>query len=126
MHHRPLAGARILVAEDEAIVAFDLADALIDAGAGVVGPAMTLTSAFRHALNGEFSAALLDVHLGSKTIFPVAKVLVDRGIPVAFHTGDPDQQALANEWPMSEVLAKPASREAIVGTLARLIARPRT
>jgi DNA-binding response OmpR family regulator len=125
MPHRPLAGSRILVVEDEAFVAFDLTEALTDAGAAVVGPAMTLTAAFRHAANGELSAALLDVRLGSETVFPVAKVLLDRGVPLAFHTGDRDASTLGRGWPESEVLTKPASREAIVGALAKLLGRPR-
>jgi|SRR5262245_21980580 DNA-binding NtrC family response regulator len=126
MSDRPLAGARILVVEDEAVIAFDLTEALTDAGAAVVGPATTLTAALCHATNGELSAALLDVRLGSETVFPVAKALLERAVPLAFHTGDPDASTLARAWPDSEVLTKPASREAIVGTLARLLARRKT
>jgi DNA-binding response OmpR family regulator len=119
--HGLLAGARILVVEDDALVALDLTEALTDAGAAVVGPATTLAAAFRHATNGKLSAALLDVRLGSETVFPAAKVLSDRGVPLAFHTGDPDASTLARAWPESEVLTKPASRVAIVGTLAKLL-----
>jgi DNA-binding response OmpR family regulator len=125
MPYRPLAGARILIVEDEAVIAFDLTEALTEAGAAVVGPAMTLTTAFRHATDGELSAALLDVRLGSETVFPVAKALFDRGIPLAFHTGDPDASTLGSGWPESEILTKPASREAVVGALAKLLARRR-
>jgi DNA-binding LytR/AlgR family response regulator len=86
---------------------------------------MTLTTAFRHATNGELSAALLDVRLGNETVFPVARVLLERRVPLAFHTGDPDASALGSSWPESEILTKPASHEAIVGALAKLLARRR-
>jgi DNA-binding response OmpR family regulator len=125
MPHPTLAGSRILVVEDEAVIALDLTEALTDAGAAVVGPAMTLRAALRHAINGELSAALLDVRLGTETVFPVAKILFDRGIPLAFHTGDPDASTLRRAWPESEILTKCATREAIVGALAKLLARRR-
>src|SRR5262245_10992692 len=123
MRDCPLAGARILLVEDEAVIAFDLAEMLTEAGADVVGPARTLASAFEQAADGELSAALLDILLGNETVFPVAKLLFDRGISLLFHTGDANGRALASAWLDCEVLIKPASREAIVGALAKLIAR---
>jgi DNA-binding response OmpR family regulator len=123
MRDYPLAGTRILVVEDEAIIAFDLTEVLTRAGADVVGPARTLAAALGQAARGEFSAALLDVWLGSETVFPVAKALFDRGIPLVFHTGDANGAALTNVWPGCEILTKPASREAIVGIFVKLLAR---
>ena len=118
-----LKGAHILVVEDEAIIAYDLQSMLSEAGALVVGPARTLCAAEQMGANSVLSAAILDVRVGGKTVFSLARQLADRGIPIAFHTGDADGHSLADDWPDAEILIKPAGRATILATLTKLVNR---
>ena len=87
-HAEVVAGKRILVVEDEMVVAMLIEDILTDAGATVVGPAARVARALD--LLGEeavVDAALLDVNLAGEMTTPVAEELRRRGIPFAFATG---------------------------------------
>jgi len=78
---------RVLVIEDEALVAMLVEDALIDAGFGVIGPARSVSEAL-DLLAGEVpAAAVLDLNLGGETSLAVADVLEERGIPFVVATG---------------------------------------
>jgi CheY-like chemotaxis protein len=81
-------GRRILVVEDEYLIAADLSDALADLGATVIGPVATVRDALA-AVEGADppDGATLDVTLGQEKSFPVADALVDRGVPVVLLTG---------------------------------------
>jgi DNA-binding NtrC family response regulator len=116
------AWSTLRIVEDEAVIAFDLHSMLAEAGALVVGPARTLRAAELLAASNGLAAAILDVRIGSKTTFPLARQLVQRGIPFAFHTGDA-AGTLAAEWPHAQVLVKPAGREVIMSTVVRLVER---
>jgi len=78
---------KILVVEDEILVAMTLADLLADAGCTVVGPASTLMRGMRlieeHALDG----AVLDINLRGEMVFPLADALAERSIPFVYVTG---------------------------------------
>jgi len=78
---------RVLVVEDEALVAMLIEDMLIELGFEIIGPAMRLESALRMAMDESFDLAVLDVNLANEQSFPVANVLQDRGIPFLFATG---------------------------------------
>lgn len=78
---------RVLVVEDEGLVAMMLEEMLQELNCSVLGPAGELTQAMALAKSGEFDAALLDVSLHRAPSFPVAKTLQQRGIPFAFMTG---------------------------------------
>jgi DNA-binding response OmpR family regulator len=82
-----LSGLRILVVEDEPLIAMDLKDVLRDSGCSVVGPALTLKQGMRLAENETVDGAILDVNLGGETVFPLADALAGRAIPFAYLTG---------------------------------------
>ena len=82
-----LTGLKILVVEDEMLVSMLVEDMLTDFGCSVVGPAADLAEAMQLAQQGGFDAALLDVNLGGKPIFPVADLLRDNGVPFIFASG---------------------------------------
>jgi DNA-binding response OmpR family regulator len=82
-----LAGKRVLVVEDEMLVSMLVEDMLSDFGCSVVGPAPDLDEAMSLASNADIDAALLDVNLAGKPIFPVADALKARGVPFAFASG---------------------------------------
>lgn len=78
---------RILVIEDEALVAMLVEDALLDAGFGVIGPARSVAEAMALLEAEAPAAAVLDLNLGGETSLSVADVLAERGIPFVVATG---------------------------------------
>ncbi|HZV38548.1 MAG TPA: response regulator [Pseudoxanthomonas sp.] len=84
----PLAGRRILVAEDEYLLAQSMADALQDAGAFVSGPVGDIEDALRLLASPPLPhAAILDMNLGGESVYPVADRLLQEGIPFVFTSG---------------------------------------
>jgi DNA-binding NarL/FixJ family response regulator len=116
---QPLLGARVLLAEDDAIVSFDLRRVLHNAGAEVVGPAATLVHTLTLAQAGPLSCAVLDVNLRRETVFPAAEVLRDRSVSIIFHSGAADLEILQREWPQAMVLSKPAPPKMLVRTVCK-------
>ena len=82
-----LAGMRILIVEDEPIVAMLVEDMLLELGAEAVGPAVSLESAIAYVDEGGFDAVILDLNLNGERTGPVAEALRLRGSPFVFATG---------------------------------------
>jgi CheY-like chemotaxis protein len=82
-----LAGRRVLVVEDEALIAIDIVAMLEDLGIIVRGPVATLDEAVKAATELEVDAALLDVNLARQQVWPAADLLRRRGVPMIFMTG---------------------------------------
>ena len=82
-----LAGKRVLVIEDEAIIAAMIEDMLTELGAVVVGPAGTLAKAVELARREPIDAGMLDVNIRSEKIDPVIETLRGRGVPFVLATG---------------------------------------
>lgn len=82
-----LVSPRVLVVEDEMLVALLIVDMVTELGFEVVGPAMRLAPALAMAREEEFDLAILDINLASEKSFAIADVLVRRGIPFIFATG---------------------------------------
>ncbi len=80
-------GLRILIVEDEMLVAMLLEDMLTSLGCRVIGPASSVASALKLVDSERLEAAVLDVNLGSEMVYPVADVLEAARIPYVFITG---------------------------------------
>jgi CheY-like chemotaxis protein len=78
---------RVLVVEDEMLVAMNIEDMLLELGHEVAGLASRLAPALALARDSRFDAAMLDVNLAGEPSFPVADLLAERGIPFLFATG---------------------------------------
>jgi DNA-binding response OmpR family regulator len=84
----PLKGSRILIVEDEYLIADDLAALLREAHAEVIGPVASLPMAMRLVADTEWiDAAVLDVNLRGVNVFPLADELKGRLVPIMFLTG---------------------------------------
>lgn len=116
-----ITGRKILLVEDEALVAMDIGFMLQGAGATVVGPLSTLAETVASAQAAEIDAALLDVNLGGHDVFPAAKVLQERGVPFVFHTGHGDRVEIEALFANVPVLQKPADPDDILQSLASVI-----
>ena len=83
-----LKGRRILVVEDEMMIAMLVEDMLEELGCAVVGPAHALDAALALArTESALDAALLDVNLSGQPVFAVADALREKGVPAIFSTG---------------------------------------
>ncbi len=96
---QPLRGARILVAEDNAVLAFDMISLLRQAGALVLGPAMTLKHAVELVKAESPTCGVLDVALRDGPVYPAAEVLREQGAGIVFYTGHGDPECIKSEYP---------------------------
>ncbi len=111
---QPLQGMQVLIAEDDAILAFDLGIILQKAGAKILGPTLTLAHTLSLAQTTCVSAAVLDVSLRDEEIFPAALALKGRGVGIVFYTGYAAVDHLRRDWPDAQVLTKPAPARLLV------------
>lgn len=115
-----LAGKRIMVVEDEAMIWMLIEDCLVDHGCTPVGPLSRVEDALRAAEGETVDAALLDVNLVGVPVYPVADVLARRGIPYGFLTGY-GEVGLREAYRARPVLKKPFMQKDLIGLVTRLI-----
>ena len=116
-----LLGKKVLIVEDEALLALELELAFGDEGAEIVGPALSLSHGVMLVeSNPDIDCAVLDVDLGGRDVFPIAHALEQRGIPFIFHTAHARASTLTTLFPQSETVVKPARPEDLVMRLARI------
>jgi CheY-like chemotaxis protein len=114
-------GRRVLLVEDEPIVAWLLKDMLVDLGCSVVGPAADVNQALAMIDAESIDVAVLDVNLRGQMSYPIADVLVARGVPFVFSTGY-DKDRLLDGYRTFPTLQKPFHRSDLGDTLAKLLA----
>jgi DNA-binding LytR/AlgR family response regulator len=88
--NRPLHGLKLLLVEDEALVAMELEDLIISLGGEVVGPFGRVNDALEALRRGAVDGAVLDVRLDGDTTFKIVDVLFQAANPVLFVTGAVD------------------------------------
>jgi CheY-like chemotaxis protein len=121
MSDNPLSGRRVLVIEDEMIVAMLLEDMLADLGCTVLGPAARVDQALTIiAATRSLDAAVLDVNLNGQKSYPVADALVARGVPFLFTTGY-RRDSVMNGYRSFPQLEKPFKLSELADALAKLL-----
>ncbi|SDE84776.1 response regulator [Limimaricola pyoseonensis] len=120
MSDAALIGARVLLVEDESLVAMLGEDVLIEAGCEVT-VAMRLAEALAAVEATRFDFAILDVNLGDATSYPVAEALSARRIPFAFATGYA-AKGLANGFSACPCVQKPYGPQELVAAARALLA----
>jgi len=117
-----LAGCRVLVVEDEALVAATISDLLTEAEGVPVGPAATVSEARRLIKDSpSLNAALLDVNLGDGLVTPVLEALSARGIPTVVYTGSAVPEDVRRRHPDLIALSKPVLPARLIGELRKVI-----
>lgn len=114
--------ARVLIVEDESLIAMLLEQMLEDLGHDVLGPAQRVSPALALLAQSAPDMAILDVNVAGEPVFPVAEALEARGIPFAFATGYGDS-GVPPRWNAHPVLPKPF-RQAQVQALVDALLRP--
>jgi len=116
-----LQGYRVLIVEDEYLLAEELRHELTEAGAIVTGMASTVKDAL--ALidgGGELDGAILDVNIGGKPVFAVADRLMDLGVPFVFTTGY-DESAIPPRFKHALIFEKPLDVAGVLRSVRQVV-----
>ncbi len=107
-------GKRVLLVEDEALVAMMIQDWLTEAGHSVIGPISRASEALQAAAEAEYDAAILDINLGDGMAYPVADIVAKRGVPFVFVTGY-EADTIDERFSHVPILQKPIERQMLQG-----------
>jgi len=117
-----LEGLRILVAEDEYLLAAQLEDELLAAGCNMLGPYHSVAQALQASREKNFDLALLDVNLHGELIYPVADELRTRGIPIVLLSGY-TATSLPERFRTLPRIAKPHESTVLVREIRRALGK---
>jgi CheY-like chemotaxis protein len=84
---RPLSGVKLLVVEDEALIAMEVEEMIAALGAEVVGSFSRVTDALQALERETVAGAILDIQLDGERTLGLVDVLLERGCPILFVTG---------------------------------------
>jgi hypothetical protein len=112
---------RILVVEDEPLIAIDLAAFLVDMESECVGPIVDLSAALHHAGTNALDAAILNLIINGQHAYGVAEILETRNIPLGFASGVPHAD-IDGRWHDRPYLDKPYGPDEILDFVVRIIA----
>ena len=125
---RDLTGTRVLLIEDETLVAMLIEECLADLGCEVIGPVSRFDAARRVIERERFDCALVDIDLRGRPAYPLADLLAARGVPFGFVTGY-DTGRLDRDTLRRPILSKPFDvqqlRRVLVDLASSTRARPR-
>lgn len=113
---------RILIAEDEMIVAHDLCETVEEAGFQVEGPHSGISSAMLAFQKEKPDAAILDVELTDGNVFSFARTLQAENIPVIFHSGSLSCQEITDVFPDAVVRLKPCPPTSMLDAVGKAFA----
>jgi PAS domain S-box-containing protein len=105
-------GNRVLLVEDEILVAMMMKDILTELGFSVIGPFSRLPEAMVAAVHDDIDAGIIDVNLGGEFVYPVADVLAARNIPFVFITGY-GVESIDNRFGYVPIVKKPVQRQVL-------------
>ena len=111
---------RILVIEDEPLIAMLLVDWLRELGYDPIGPASTVAKALDLIVGSAPDAAIVDVSLNGESCHPVAEALRERDIPFVFATGHAEVSTLRRHADLAQTIRFPSSQRGVSGPPYRL------
>jgi two-component SAPR family response regulator len=120
-----LTGRRVLVVEDEFLLAMELEALLERRGCTVLGPVPTVCQALAMLDDEQPEVALLDVNLKRERATPVAAALIDRGVPFVVVTGYSERQLSEPELRVAPRVEKPVTYRALGRAMAQALGAAR-
>jgi CheY-like chemotaxis protein len=114
---RDAAGLRVLLVEDEIMIALLVEEILVEFSHTVVGPASRIDHALELVASEAIDVAILDVNIDDKDVYPVAEALAARGIPFMFVSG---YGTLPERFRDRPRLTKPFRQRALLELLVEL------
>ena len=113
-------GRNILIVEDEPLIAMMLEDFLETLGHSIAASCDNLSDAMKHAADGEFDVAILDVNLKGESVWPVAHQLKARGVPFIIASGG-HVEPPPSEFATAPMLEKPYTIDRITPALEEAV-----
>ncbi len=117
---------KVLVVEDEFIIALDVSETVRDLGYALEGPYADKAHAF-DAIEGELpDCAILDVFTADGEVYPLADALTEAGVPIIFHSGHVSPSEVRQRYPEAWACAKPCSPDKLIDVLQEAVERAKT
>lgn len=119
-----LDGRRVLLVEDELVLAWSLGDMIKELGGTVAATAARVKTALEFIGRTEIDLAILDINLNDERVDPVAEKLSGRGVPIIFATGygQAGVGAKFKNWP---TINKPYNKKELVGAVETALSKGR-
>ena len=121
---KPLAGQRILLAEDEGLIAIELERMLENFGCDLVGPLASIDQVLEAAQHGRFDGAVLDVNLRGRQIFEIMPKLQELGMRIIIASGYEDATLFPPPFRAMPRLAKPFDERELRRICERIFGNP--
>jgi DNA-binding NtrC family response regulator len=113
-----LRGRRVMVLEDDVLIAMDMEDFLLGEGCQVVGPISNVEAALETVETGELDGAVVDLNLRGELSVPVIEALKSRGLPVIVCSGYAELTGVQDMLKDVPMVPKPCDFQALSRLLA--------
>ena len=120
---QPLERPRVLVVEDEFIIALDLSETVRDLGYALAGPYADKENAFEAIEDDMPDCAILDVFTADGEVYPLADRLIEAGVPIVFHSGHVTPAEVKARYPGAQACAKPCPPGRLIDALQEAVAK---
>ena len=111
--------SKVLIVDDEALIAFDFEMTVQDAGYEVMGPATSLDEAFSMIESETPRAAILDIDVNQNPVWPLARQLLGEGTHIVFVSANLHHAELSDEFRNEARLDKPVASKDLLDALRR-------
>ena len=114
---QPQERPRILIVEDEFIIALDLSETVKDLGYELEGPYADKANAFVSIESDLPDCAILDVFTSDGEVYPLADRLAEAGVPIIFHSGHIATADIAERYPDALACSKPCPPDRLISMI---------
>ena len=114
---------RVLVVEDEFIIALDLSETVQDLGYELEGPFEGKEAAIEAIEEGMPDLAILDVFTADGEVYPLADKLVEAGVPIVFHSGHVTPAEVRALYPDAVACAKPCPPDRLIDAMQEAVGK---